>query len=273
MKKIGIIAGGGLLPQRLIEACERRDIDPFVVAFDGATAPETYAHHNHILTRIGAAGLIINTLKSHHIADLVFIGGVRRPTLRDLRPDLRALPFFLRMALRSLGDDGLLKAMRKELEREGFSLHPIYDFVPELLAGQGPLGARDIHDGDCADITRAAEILRVLSPCDVGQAVVMQAGLVLGVEAAEGTDALIERCGGLKRPGRGPILVKMAKVGQDEALDMPTIGPETVARARDAGFSGIVIESRRTLVLDPDRVAALADEAGMYVVAITNGQK
>jgi len=268
IKSIGLVAGSGLLPHRVLEACDAQGIDVFIIGFDGVTDPAILKDRKYILTRIGAAGRIMNTLKAHHIKDLVFIGGLRRPTIRDMRPDLRAIPFYLKMLLSSLGDDGLLKAMRSILESYGFTLHPIHSFAPELLAGNGILGSHHPHAGDRADIVRAINILDAMSPYDVGQAVVMQAGIVLGVEAAEGTDQLIRRCGPMKRTGRGPVLVKMSKLGQDDALDIPTIGPDTVRAAHENGFSGIVIESGKTLIVDPDIVTQAADDAGLFITAM-----
>src|SRR5688500_17769126 len=120
IEKLGVIAGGGSMPERLLHACDKNGIEPFIVAFDGQTNPSLLQGRRYMLTRLGAAGLVINTLKAHEIRDLVFIGSIRRPSLKELRPELRTLKFFARLSTRALGDDGLLKAMKKELEREGF---------------------------------------------------------------------------------------------------------------------------------------------------------
>ncbi len=268
IEKIGVIAGGGNMPMRLLHACDKNGIEPFIVAFDGQTDPGILQDRKYMLTRLGAAGLIINTLKSHGIRDLVFIGAIRRPSLRELIPDLRTLSFYARLSTRALGDDGLLKAMKKELENEGFRIHGVQRFAHDLLATEGPLGRHRPKRADEEDIVRGLEILQYIGALDIGQAVVVQEGMVLGVEAAEGTDELMRRCGALKRAGRGPILVKISKPGQDQDLDLPTIGPETVAVAGQSGFSGIVIEAGKTLVLEPDRAADMADRFGMFVSGV-----
>ena len=107
-----------------------------------------------------------------------------------------------------------------------------------------------------------------LGALDIGQAVIVQQGHVLGVEAAEGTDRLIERCAGLRLDGEGGVLVKIAKPGQERRIDLPTIGTATVAAAAAAGLRGIAVEAGGALVVDPDRLAAAADEAGLFVIAI-----
>lgn len=265
VEKLGIIAGGGALPERLLAACDKDGRDSFVVAFEGQTDPALLQGRKYLLTRLGAAGLIINTLKSNGIHDLVFIGSIRRPSLVEMRPDFRAMKFFARLATHALGDNGLLTAMKQELEQEGFRLHGAHLFMQDLLAAPGPLGNCAPKVDDEADIRRGLAALRTMGPLDIGQALVVQEGIILGVEAAEGTDALIRRCRELKRKGRGPILIKISKPGQDRDLDMPTIGPDTVMIAKECGFSGIVVEAGATLVLDPGRVAEIADEAGVFV--------
>lgn len=265
VEKLGIIAGGGALPERLLAACDKDGRDSFVVAFEGQTDPTLLQGRKYLLTRLGAAGLIINTLKSNGIHDLVFIGSIHRPSLVEMRPDFRAMKFFARLATHALGDNGLLTAMKQELELEGFRLHGAHLFMQDLLAAPGPLGNCAPKADDEDDIRRGLAALRTMGPLDIGQALVVQEGIILGVEAAEGTDALIRRCRELKRKGRGPILIKISKPGQDRDLDMPTIGPDTVMIAKECGFSGIVVEAGATLVLDPGRVAEIADETGVFV--------
>ena len=271
IKKLGVIAGGGVLPARLLYACDRAGIEPFIVAFEGQTDPGILDGRHYMLARLGVAGTIINTLKAHEIRDLVFIGTIRRPSLTELRPDLRTIRFFAGMVTRALGDDGLLKAIKKELEAEGFHIHGVQSFVQDLIAVGGPVGRHKPSGNQQEDIARGVEALGVMGPLDIGQAIVVQEGIILGVEAIEGTDALIQRCGSLKRKGHGPILIKMSKPGQDQNLDLPTVGPDTIRFAAEHGFSGIVIEAGNSLLIDPQEVAELADRAGIFVVAIKRG--
>lgn len=273
VKKIGLVAGGGQLPQRLIEACDKKGIEVFVAAFEGQTDPETYRGRHHILTRVGAAGRIINTFHAHEITDLVLVGAMHRPTLTELRPDFRTARFFARIGFRALGDDGILRALREELEREGFRIHGIQEFASELLAGLGTAGRHKPRTTDWPTIDKGLEVVRALGALDVGQAVVMQQGITLGVEGAEGTDALIERCGKIAHKGRGPILIKTSKPGQDLDLDLPTIGPQTIRNCQRAGFSGIVVEAGNSLLMDAEETCALADEAKIFIYGIQDPHK
>jgi len=270
--RLGVIAGGGNLPARLLAACDQAGIQVFVVGFEGQTDKSVYHGREYMCSRIGAAGTIINTLKNHDVHDLVMIGAIKRPTLMDLKPDLRTARFFARVSLRALGDDGLLKAMRAELEREGFRLHGIQKFADDLLAAEGSLGRYKPARHDWPDIRKGIEVLRVLGQSDIGQSIIVQDGVVLGIEAAEGTDELIRRCAAYRKKGNSGVLVKLAKPGQDESLDLPTIGPETVRLCAESGLVGIAIEAGRGLIVEQQEVSDLSNQHKIFVTAITPEQ-
>ena len=137
-----------------------------------------------------------------------------------------------------------------------------------MLAAEGPLGIVRPDAQAEADIERGLRVARALGALDIGQAVIVQQGLVLGVEAIEGTDQLLRRCAALRRDGPGGVLVKVEKPGQERRADRPTIGPRTVGLAAETGLRGIAIEAYSTIVLDRDEVVEAADRAGLFVVGI-----
>jgi hypothetical protein len=265
--KIGIVAGSGDLPRRLSAACREARIDYFVLALQGEAEPETVADAPHAWCRLGAGGEALDLLRRNGVTDLVFAGAVRRPSLVSLRPDWRAAKFFARVGYRALGDDGLLSAIVKEVEAEGFRVRGAEQLL-SLIMPEGPLGAVSPDDEARADIARGLEVAKAIGLLDIGQAVVVQQGMVLGVEAIEGTDALLRRCGSLRRDGPGGVLVKIAKPGQERRTDLPTIGPDTVAAAKEAGLRGIAAEAGATIVLDREEVIRSADAAGLFVAGI-----
>jgi len=267
---LGIIAGNGALPRRLVENCRIAGRPVFVLALEGEAEQETVADVPHAWCRLGAAAKGLDLLRANSVTDLVLAGGVRRPSLSALLPDWRAAKFFARVGYRALGDDGLLSAIVKELEREGFRVLGADDVLgAEDLMPMGPLG-RHVPDADAkADIEHGLRVAWALGGLDIGQAVIVQQGFVLGVEAAEGTDELVRRCAALRRDGPGGVLVKIAKPGQERRADRPTIGPQTVALAAASGLQGIAAEARMTLVLDRAELLRAADGAGLFVVGIT----
>ncbi|HXQ54065.1 MAG TPA: UDP-2,3-diacylglucosamine diphosphatase LpxI [Stellaceae bacterium] len=266
--RLGILAGAGELPLRVIEAARALSRPVFVLAFEGIADPAVVAGSAHAWVRLGAAGEGMRLLREAGVEELVMAGSVRRPSIAGLRPDWRAAKFFARVGLKALGDDGLLGAVIKELEGEGFRIVSLESLLPQTLAPEGALGAH-VPDAEAqTDIARGLEVARALGALDIGQSVVVQQGMVLGVEAIEGTDALIARCATLKREGRGGVLVKIAKPGQERRADLPTIGPRTVAAAAAAGLCGIAVEAGSTLLVDRAAIAAAADAAGIFVVGI-----
>lgn len=268
--RLGVIAGSGALPLKLLHACDAKGIEPFVIGFEGQTDPLALKNRDHLWSRIGAAGTIIKTLKQHGVCDLVLIGGIRRPSVLELKPDLKTAGFFARVGFKVLGDNGLLGALREELEKEGFRLRGVHEFVDDLLAREGPLGKIKPTKEEWKDIQRGIEITQALGAFDVGQAAIVQDGFVLGVEAAEGTDELIARCKYLQREGRGGVLVKTCKPQQDRDLDLPTIGPDTMRAAIEAGLVGIAVQAGAALIIEPDALAEMADRHKMFVIGVTS---
>ncbi|HYM71423.1 MAG TPA: UDP-2,3-diacylglucosamine diphosphatase LpxI [Stellaceae bacterium] len=270
--RLGIIAGGGGLPRRLIESCRAKGRDVFVLALRGAAEPATVENVAHAWCRLGAASTGLELLRSNGVTDLVLAGGIRRPSMASIRPDWRAAKFFAKVGYRMLGDDGLLSAIVKELEIEGFRLIGAHELLDEETAvAEGTLGRLTPNAEAVADIERGIRVARAIGAVDVGQAVVVQQGLVLGVEAIEGTDALLRRCAGLRRDGPGGVLVKLQKPGQEARIDRPTIGAQTVRLAAEAGLQGIAVEAGATLLLDRGEVIATADKAGLFVVGVRPG--
>ncbi len=265
---LGIIAGSGGLLRRLLDSCRAAGREVFVLALEGEADPATVETVPHAWCRIGGAAAGLDLLRASGVSELVLAGGVRRPSLAALRPDWRAAKFLARVGYRALGDDGLLAAVVRELEREGFRVVGAEQLLVGAELPDGPLG-RVAPDADArADIAHGLRLARAIGALDIGQAVVVQQGLVLGVEAIKGTDGLLRRCAGLRREGPGGVLVKAEKPQQEKRADRPTIGPQTVRLAAESGLRGIAAEAGATLVIDREEVVRLADAAGLFVFGI-----
>jgi hypothetical protein len=266
--RLGIIAGGGSLPRLLIDACVASGREFHVFALEGHADGRTVDGVPHDWYRLGQAGAALKRAQALDIRDVVLAGTVDRPSFSSLRPDWRTLSFLMRLGRGGLGDDGLLRRIVDAIEGEGFTVIGADALLGGLKPAEGCLG-RHRPDADAeADIARGVAVLAALGAADVGQAVVVQQGMVLGVEAIEGTDALIERCAGLRRDGPGGVLVKLAKPGQETRADLPTIGPDTVRRAAAAGLRGIAVGADAAIVIEREALVRLADEAGLFVIAV-----
>ena len=266
--KLGILAGSGELPLRVIDACRAAGRPVFVLGFSGAADPERFREVPHATIRLGAAAEGLRILRENGVEELVMAGPVRRPSLASLMPDWRAAKFFARIGLRALGDDGLLSAIIKELEIEGFRVVGVDSVLGGLIAPKGPIGRIEPDQQAKLDIARGLDVVRALGALDVGQAAVVQQGIVLGVEAVDGTDALIARACELRREGPGGVLVKLVKPGQERRADLPTIGIRTVEACARAGLRGIAVEAGASLIVDRAAVAAAADAAGLFVIGV-----
>ncbi len=265
---LAILAGAGTLPRRLREAVQASGRQVVVVAFEGQTDVETTAGVVHLWTRLGAAGRVLEWLRGQGVSDLVFAGPIHRPSWRELCPDWRATAFLAKTGVYALGDDGLLKAIGRGLEEEGFRIVGIHDVLADLLTPPGHLAGPIPDDVACRDIERGTEVVRGVGRLDVGQAAVVQQGLVLGIEAIEGTDALIDRCAGLHRGGPGGVLVKLSKPQQDHRLDLPTVGVTTIERAYAAGLRGVAVEAGRSLLVDAERSCEMAQRLGLFLIGL-----
>ena len=218
---------------------------------------------------MGAAGEILALLRRHGCTDLVLVGPVRRPSLLDLRPDAEGARILARIGRAAFaGDDGLLAAVVRVLGEEGFRVLGAHEVVTEAVGPKGVLGSIRPDAAARADIDRGAAVTRALGSVDVGQGCVVQQGIVLAVEAIEGTDAMLARAAALARPGPGGVLVKLVKPGQDRRADLPTIGPATVRAAQTAGLRGIAFEAGGTLLTDRAACIAEADGAGLFLIGI-----
>jgi hypothetical protein len=267
---LGIIAGSGGLPGKLIDAALADKRDVFVVGVKGEANPALLERVSHDWVDLGSLGSLFRMLKHNRCEQVVFAGPVRRPSLRNLSLDwytLKLFPRILRAAKK--GDGALLSLLVAQIEQEGFQVVGAEQVSKDLLVPEGALGDLAPTSDDLEDIHKGARVIAKLGELDIGQAAVVRGGLVLGVEAAEGTDNLIERCGAI--PGdSGGVLVKISKPGQERRVDLPTIGVTTVEKAAAAGLNGIALEADGALILDREQVLTRAEAEGIFIYGISH---
>ena len=267
-RKLGIIAGGGSIPEILIKHCLLQGIEMAALAIEGNADKEFFSgdKFDYKWIRIGQAGSGFKYFADKKVTDVVMIGTIRRPSFFDLVPDLRTTAFFAKVGAKALGDDGILRAVIYEIEKEGMHVKGVHEIMPELLIPQGILTKRKPSKSDIIDIKRGVEVAFELGKLDVGQAVVVQHGLVLGVEGIEGTDELIRRCQNYRRKGDGGVLVKLRKPQQDMRIDLPTIGIQTIENAHNSGLKGVVVHAGNGLIVNQKEVVTLANKYGMFIM-------
>jgi hypothetical protein len=274
LRKLGLIAGGGGLPLALAEHC-RQTGRPYLVIRLKGFADRPLAAHPGDAAGIAEIGRIVRLARDADCEALCFAGIVRRPDFAALKPDMRGLTWLPGAALAARnGDEALLRFLMNGFEKEGFVIEGAHEVMGELKLPPGPLGAHAPGDVHAADIAKAIETARAMGALDIGQGAVVCDGLVLAVEAQEGTDTMLRRVAELPADLRGApgrrrgVIAKVAKPIQEERVDLPTIGLATVEGAASAGLAGIVGVAGKMLVLDRDAVVDAADAAGLFVVGV-----
>lgn len=270
-RKLGVIAGGGELPVLLAQHCADTQ-RPYFVARIAPFADAALEHHPGATHSLGAMGERMQAMREAGCDAVVLVGQVSRPDIATLKLDDVAqamLPALL--AALPLGDDAVLRAVLDAHERAGFRIVGAETVMADLLAPAGAWGAIEPSEKQKADIAKGAKIAAMVGVFDIGQGVVVCDGLVLAVEAQEGTDAMLARVAGLPRPIRGAAgarrgaLVKRPKPIQDLRIDLPTIGVRTLEGAAHAGLAGVAVEERRALAVRRAEIVELADRFGMFV--------
>lgn len=271
-RPLGILACAGPLPIELAEAGARQGRQIHIVAIDGF-AGDAVARYSHERVNLGQLGRILASFERAGVREIVIAGAMQRPSLLGLRIDwgfVRNLPAVL--ALTRGGDDSVLRRVVRFFEGHGLTVLGANDVAPGLLAPLGSLGSVPPGEHDLLSISRAANLIGDLGTFDIGQGVVAKGEAIVAVEGVRGTDAMLRDLGeggaGAGK-GSGGVLVKLAKPGQEMRVDLPTIGPETVRLAKMAGLAGIAIGAGGAIVLERERLADAADEAGLFVVGVT----
>jgi len=276
--KLGIIAGGGELPVMLAEHCAATK-RPYFVARIAPYADTALDQHPGVTHGLGLMGARIAALREAGCDVVVLLGQVPRPDLSAVELDDGAkamipalLPAF------GKGDDVLLRAVLGEFEKAGFRIMGADEVMEDLLARPGAWGIHAPTEKQARDMKLAAKVAAAIGSFDVGQGVVVCDGLVLAVEAQEGTDLMLRRVCELSPAVRGSpdqrrgVLVKRPKPIQERRIDLPTIGVRTIEGAAAAGLAGVAVEAGAALAVRRADIIAAADKAGLYVYGFSRGE-
>lgn len=272
MKRIGILASAGSLPVEVAESVVGHGGAVHIIMLDGADAAlEKFPHTAVNWAQLGRA---TSALKRAGIREILVLGSGTRPSFRNAKPDFaffRELPHVLRL-LKAGGDDAVLRGLLGVLDRQGFTVVGVGDVAPELLVAEGNQTKVWASAENAADIARGFDLIAALGRYDIGQAAIVSRGRIEAIEGAEGTDRMMKRVAEA-RQARGDrerygVLVKRPKPGQDLRVDLPAIGPNTIAQADAAGLCGIAVMADHVLAANRSQMIALADERGLFVAGV-----
>lgn len=271
MKNIALIAGGGDLPKKIIEKLELLgesfDVLSILSSSKEGDSDDLGAYPKF---RIGEIGGMLEYIKSIGAKKIIFCGSVKRPSFFSLKLDRVGKEWLRCLGVRAfLGDDALIKGIRKILsDKYGLEIISPQTILGTLLTPEGLLTKTKPSDMDMRDIARGLYVLGIISKADIGQSLIVQEGIILGIEAFEGTKRLIERCKDLRISKSGGVLVKNSKINQDMGIDLPTIGKNTIVEMHESGFSGIALGAQKTQIIDFEETIKLADKLGIFVMGV-----
>lgn len=277
---LALVCGGGSLPMAVADSVRSRGRQVLLFPLRGAADPAAVSRYPHHWIYVGQGGKIKRIARAAGCRDIVFIGSLVRPSIWQIRPDLTVVTELPRIvaAFRG-GDDHLLSNIASLVEKHGFRLLGAHEVAPEILMPEGPLGRVQAAERDRADIAVGFDYLHATGSFDVGQAVVVSGRHIVAVEAAEGTDLMLQRVAEMRKGNRlrspvgSGVLVKAAKAGQDRRFDLPAIGPRTVEGLAGAGLAGVAVEAGSTIVAEPERLVQAADRAGIFVLGASAGSE
>jgi len=276
---LAIVCGAGNMPYRVADAVIGRGRRVVLLALVGWADPLQVERYRHHWARLGQLGRLSRLARREGCRDVVFIGALTRPAITQLRFDLAALMVLPRLIKAFAGgDDHLLTRICRIVEDRGFRLLGAHEVAPEILVPPGQLGRHAPSERDRADIAVGQALLAATGPFDIGQAVVVAGNRVIALEAAEGTDRMLERIAQLRREGvlklrdKSGVLVKAPKPSQDRRLDLPSVGVRTIEAAAAASLAGIAVEAHGAVTADLNEMVRQADAAGLFVVGVPAGE-
>jgi len=267
-KKLGMLAGGGMMPVEIIRHCNLTGREIFVVGIDPFAKEDELRDAPHIFAKMGEVGKILKAFAANNVHEIVLAGGIKRPSFKELIPDWEGAKLIAKLAIRKMSDDNLFRFVMDEIENRGFKVVGIEEVVPEMMFSEGIYGMVKPSVEDMDDIRRGITVAKALGAVDVGQAVVVQEGMVLAVEAIEGTDMMLSRAATVKKQGKAPVMVKVLKPGQDLRVDLPAIGLLTIEQLVKYGIKGIAVEAGGILMIEREAVIKLADNSGIFIIGM-----
>ncbi|NQY38833.1 MAG: UDP-2,3-diacylglucosamine diphosphatase LpxI [Henriciella sp.] len=271
MAPLGIIAGLGDLPVHVAAAATERGQGVFVIRMKGFEEPGL-ATYPGIVAGVAEIGKTMKALTQAGCQQVCFAGIVKRPDFQALKPDLKGISLLPKaISAAREGDDALLSFLIKTFENEGFDVIGADEAAGSLTGEAGALTGVQPTLEQLDDLKKAASVATEMGRLDIGQGAIVANGLVLCVEAQEGTDEMLRRCAELPSQIRGSegaragVLVKRPKPQQERRIDLPTIGMRTIDLAAEAGLAGIGFEADGALIINSAQVRDRAEALGLFL--------
>jgi DUF1009 family protein len=262
---LGIIAGNGVYPNVLAAAARKGGVKKIMAAaFTDETDPSIGRAADVVeWLRVGQLGRLLKFFRDHDVHQAIMAGQIAPKNLFDLRPDVKALVVLAKLKQRNA--EAIFSAIANELKKADVDLLPATTFLDDQLAAKGLIAGPKLSRAEEDDVDLGWSVAKEIARLDIGQTIIVKNGTVLAVEAFEGTNDAIKRGGALAR--EGAVMIKVAKPNQDMRFDVPVVGVETIKVGGDAKLRVIAVEAGKTLLLEHDKVADLAQQSKISIVA------
>jgi len=268
MTRIAIIAGEGQLPILIGKNLINKQLDVLFIGIKNFADPSLYCKYNFSEISITSFSKILKKLQKEKINEIIMVGKISRPSLLDMNFDLTTLSLIKNYFLESKGDDKLLSTISSFFLQKGF---PLFDWVSEcseLFAREDNLSNIRPSKEAILNCSKGLEVFKIIGHADIGQSMIVQNQLIVGVEAVEGTDELIKRCANYLQDGNPGVLIKLSKYNQNPYLDIPTIGIQTFKYLKEYNYEGIFLEKDKCLVLDKEEIIKFCNLNNIFISTI-----
>tara|TARA_B100001057_G_scaffold157235_1_gene157782 strand:- start:1892 stop:2704 length:813 start_codon:yes stop_codon:yes gene_type:complete len=267
MTKIGIIAGDGNLPLYIGKSLLNKNYDITFLSLNNKNN-KFYANHNIVDIDILSIKKIFKVLDSNNIKYIIFAGSIKRPGIKDLGFDIPTFVLAKNLLLEKKGDNNLLISLKNYFETKGYIFFNWTKYCKELFANEINLTNIKPSKKAILNLKKAKSIYQIYKKLDVGQAMIIQNQLVLGLEAIEGTDMLLKRCEEYKRKDDNGVLFKFAKQNQSNLIDIPLIGLDTIKNLKKYDYEGVYLQKNKCLILDKEKIIHYANQNNLFISSV-----
>ena len=269
MTKIGIISGGGKLPITIGKSLLLKNFEIFFFCIKNFTNLEDYQNYEYIEVDIVSFSSILKSLKKYKINKIIMVGKISRPSIKDIKFDLITISLIKDLFLESKGDDQLLKSISAFFNKHGFPLFDWRKACHDLFISADHLTINKPSKLAYKNMTKGLKIFKIIGKADIGQSLIIQNQLILGIECIEGTDELIIRCSNYRKNTDKGILLKLSKYNQHKALDLPTIGIKTIQNLKKYSYEGVFIEKNECIVLEKEKIINFCNNNNMFLSTVS----
>tara|TARA_Y100001970_G_scaffold287758_1_gene413198 strand:+ start:53 stop:871 length:819 start_codon:yes stop_codon:yes gene_type:complete len=268
MTKVGIISGGGPLPLIIGKNLINKKIDVCFFSIKNFCDNKQFNNYENIEIELSSFSSILDSLRNKNINQIVMVGKIKRPSIKDISFDYMTINLIKNFFLESKGDDQLLKTISEFFTKKGFPLFDWKNYCTDLFSSKDHLSINLPSKKAINNMKKGSKIFKIIGKADIGQSLIVQNELILGVECIEGTDELIKRCNNLKKDGDKGILLKLSKYSQHTNLDVPTIGLETLKKLKYFNYEGIFIEKNNCVILEKTKMINFCNENSLFLSTI-----